>query len=303
MSDVEHDQATKSKPSKGLNSSRNVRFSQLGYHMKFHIFSVVICLLLCGCSSPRTDISTTRETLEDQKKYCGLLATSAESAANLRDTGVARESIEIKYAEKHYIAAENLKTEPIQSMFGLVFAAKHLSPPATGQYVYSVCALANANLLNNQSKHALDSGASKCQLKYPAQRIEVIACIDAISADIIYEAMSPRITNSNINAAKPENLTILSIKSNNKGAMVNVLTYAGSNISKFLRELGEKGITNVEVNEIKSYMACGRPVVRAEIQIEGNTSQLREAKSTPDAIRQFLGMSNGEAQCSLSIPM
>lgn len=106
------------------------------------------------------------------------------------------------------------------------------------------------------------------------------------------------ITEKNIEASKPQAVTLASLIATNTGANIVVFAYSNVSVMKFIRQLEQAGASNVQLLGIKQVIVCGRRVNRAEFKIDGDTSRLISPKFNEDENIRMVTPSGEEFQCN-----
>jgi hypothetical protein len=106
-----------------------------------------------------------------------------------------------------------------------------------------------------------------------------------------------QISKESIDTIKPERLAITSILPTANGAKIVAFVFSPKKIADFMGELEKAGSTNIKLADIHPITVCGKRLVRAEIQIEGDSSQLVKSNPSPEQLTRLLGDASKDPQC------
>jgi|GEM_PF-3048961 len=105
------------------------------------------------------------------------------------------------------------------------------------------------------------------------------------------------ITEKNIEAAKPQTVTLGSLIATNTGANIVVFAYSNVSVMKFIRQLEKAGAANVQLLNISHVNVCGRQVNRAEFKIDGDTSRFASAALNKEENIRLISQDGKEFRC------
>ncbi|MDP3652790.1 MAG: DUF4424 family protein [Rhodoferax sp.] len=93
---------------------------------------------------------------------------------------------------------------------------------------------------------------------------------------------SYQITPKTLAAAAPRSVHVVHTSSEHLGAQVIALTGGQADITEFMRQLKEAGAPSVKLLEWRNVDACSLHLLRADLQIEGDSSGLRYVPQVPE---------------------
>lgn len=93
---------------------------------------------------------------------------------------------------------------------------------------------------------------------------------------------SYQINDKTLAAAAPKSVHVVHANSVYQGAQVIALAQGQADITEFMRQLKEAGAPNVKLLESRNVDACGSQLLRADLQIEGDSVGLRYEPQVPE---------------------